>query len=88
MTKKPFTVDAWLFLCGACRDYVSNDDVTALDDVEADRVQRGAADLMQVYSLSFSNTAGENWFKCECCKTHSFSDRHIYAGKKRGDEVR
>ncbi|EFR0583330.1 hypothetical protein H0963_004329 [Salmonella enterica] len=50
------------------------DDDTALDDVEADRVQRGAA--------------GENWFKCECCKTHSFSERHIYAGKKRGDEVR
>lgn len=64
------------------------DDDTALDDVEEDRVQRGAADLMQVYSLSFSNTAGENWFKCECCKTHSFSERHIYAGKKRGDEVR
>lgn len=70
-------------LCQTCRDHIVNDDIGDASVEQETATYSGYAVLSRDYHLVYSETSGENWFKCECCGVRCFSEIAIFHGHRK-----
>lgn len=72
--------NVYFYFCARCANYVTNDEIEDMPIEQETAMFSGIARIRAAYYLTHTSAVDrEMSFKCECCGTRCFGDRHAYA---------